>query len=276
MNIFKFLKRDIRLGIVRRSYLFIIAIIFSYIIVRQCTSVMDAIKDLNYMSSNGTVMDYCIFSMQGMKYYRFDPKQSFQIPLLWFVFQIGISYFTAYYTEKDYTNNGANVMVAGKNRSSWWFSKAIWCVLSVLIYYFVTFFTCSLFSMAQGAKLSFNVSYDFYKAYFGYNVTYISYSDLIIVSIITPMLITVGICLVQQLLSLVLSPVTSFALTSMLYVLSAYYTVWFLPGSFTMWLRSSYYDEKGLNPLSGVLISTMLIVLVLVLGKAHIKSKDII
>ena len=276
MNIFKFLKRDIRLGIVRRSYLFIIAIIFSYIIVRQCTSVMDAIKDLNYMSSNGTVMDYCIFSMQGMKYYRFDPKQSFQLPLLWFVFQIGISYFIAYYAEKDYTDNGVNAILAGRSRSSWWISKIIWCILSVVLYYFVAFISNTLLALYHGATLSLNVSPDFFQAQFGYNMRFVTRGDFILIGVIIPIAVTIAICLVQLLLSFIISPVTSFALICGIYVLSAYYTAWFLPGSFTMWLRSSYFDENGLNPLSGLVIAAFLSISVCVIGREYFVSRDII
>ena len=114
------------------------------------------------------------------------------------------------------------------------------------------------------------------KAYFGYNMTYVSYRDIILISIIVPVLTTISICLVQMLLSFMLSPVTSYALSCMLYVLSAYYTEWFLPGSFTMWLRSSYYDKNGLNPMSGVIISLFLITIVFMYGKAYFEKKDIL
>ncbi len=276
MQTLKFLKRDLQLGLLNRSYLLIMAAIFSFVMVQQCSSAIDALKSINYMWSNGTIMDYYIFSVKGMNYYRFDPKSSFELPLLWFIFQIGMSYFIAYYSEKDFSDNGVNVFVSGRSRSSWWFSKMIWCVLSVVTYYLVSFITCMLFSCIRGADLSMGVSYDFLKAYFGYNMTYVSYSDLILVAVVVPITVSIAICLVQLLLSFTLSPVTSFAIICGVYVLSAYYTVWFLPGSFTMWLRSSYYSENGLNPLSGIIIAVFISSVVYFLGKEYFVKKDVI
>lgn len=276
MQTLKYLKRDLRLGLLNRSYLLIIAAIFSFVMVQQCSSAMDSIKSMNYMWSNGTIMDYYLFSVKGMNYYRFDPLASFELPLLWFVFQMGLSFFIAYYSEKDYSDNGVNVFAYGRSRSSWWFSKMIWCLVSVVVYYLVTFTTCALFAYLRGADLSMAVSDDFLKAYFGYNMTYVSYNDLIFISIVVPLVVSIAICLVQMLLSFVLSSVTSFAITCGIYVLSAYYTVWFLPGSYTMWLRSSYYNENGLNPLSGILISLFLITVVCFFGKDYFEKKDIL
>ena len=255
METIKFLKRDIRLGIIRRSYIFLIVIIYSFVMVQQCSSAINAIKESSLMWSDGTVMDYFLFAVRGMAYYRFDPVKSFQLPILWFIFQMGISYFIAYYPEKDFRENGINVLVAGRKRSSWWLSKVLWCIISVLAYYLAAFISCAVFALIKGAGLSFDVTYDYMQI---------------------PIVVTIGICLVQLLLSFIVSPVTSFAMTCMVYILSAYYTVWFLPGSFTMWLRSSYYDEKGLNPLSGLIIAAFMITAACLIGKNYFEKKDIL
>lgn len=276
MSTIRFLGRDIRLGIIRRAYLMIIAVIFSFVMVQQCATVIEDLQEMNFIWSNGTIMDYYIFSAMGMRYYRFDSKSYFQIPLMWFVFQIGISYFIAYYSKQDYLDGAVNVLVAGKSRSVWWRSKYIWCVLSVLAYYMVTFLSCSVFSAAQGAGISLNISRDFMEAYFGYGTAYISDWDFIVMVFIVPIMTTLGICSIQHLMSLVFSPVTSFAVTSIFYILSAYYTVWFLPGSFTMWFRSTYYDAQGVNPLSGIILSLFILFAVYVLGHMYITQKDII
>jgi len=276
MKTLKFLKRDIRLGLVNRSFLLVIAVLFAILTGLECSNAIEATKHMNYMWSNGTVMDYYFFSLQGSNYYRFDPQNEFLIPLSWFIYQMGISYFIAYYSEKDFSENGKIVLLAGRSRSSWWLAKMIWCILSVVAYYVVEFVSCIVFALFKGADLSWNITDDFYKAYFGYNMTYISYKDLIFIAVAVPMAITIGISLVQLLMSFVVSPVTSFAATCGLYVVSTYYTAWFLPGSFAMWLRSSYYTEEGLNPLSGILIAVFLVVAVFLLGREYFERKDII
>jgi len=276
MKTHKYLKRDIRLGIIQRSYLYIIAIMFSCVTVYQCSTVISGIKDINYMWSDGTVMDYWLFAMRGMAFYRFDPTKSFEIPMLWFIFQIGISYFIAYYAEKDLKDNGLNSMIAGRSREAWWTAKMAWCALSVLIYYVIAFVSCTVVSLIKGASLSMKITDEFTKFFFGYNMTYLSYSDLMLIVVIVPVLVTISICLIQLYLSFVLSPVTSFALISGLYILSAYYTAWFLPGNYTMWLRSSYYIENGVSPLSGLIFALFVVVAVFFLGHDYFRRKDIL
>lgn len=275
MTTLKLLKRDIKLGIIERLFLFLI-VLFTFFMVKDCSRAIADIQVRYSMQSPGTIMDYYVYCMAGMVFYQFDPTKGFLIPYLWFITQMGISYIIAYYAEKDFTENGVNVMVAGRSRSSWWFSKVIWCVLSVLLYFAATFAACSVFAMFYGAEPSLGVTDKFMKTVFGYNINYLPYKDLMLIVFVVPIAVTTGICLVQMLMSFIISPVTSFALTCAVYILSAYYTAWFLPGSYTMWVRSSYFDVRGLNPLSGLLIATFMVVAVVVLGKSYFEKKDVI
>lgn len=275
MTTLKLLKRDIKLGIIERLLLYLM-VIFTFFSVKDCSRALADIQAHYAMQSSGTIMDYYVYCMAGMGFYQFDPTKGFLIPYLWFITQMGISYIIAYYAEKDFAENGVNVMVAGRNRSAWWFSKVIWCVLSVLIYFVATFAACSVFAMFYGAKPSIGVTDEFLKIVYGYNMTYLPYKDLMLIVFVVPIAVTTGICLVQMLMSFIISPVTSFAITCAVYILSAYYTAWFLPGSFTMWVRSSYFDVRGLNPLSGLLIAAFMVVAVVVLGKSYFDRKDVI
>jgi len=275
MTTLKLLKRDIKLGIIERLLLYLM-VIFTFFSVKDCSRALADIQAHYAMQSSGTIMDYYVYCMAGMGFYQFDPTKGFLIPYLWFITQMGISYIIAYYAEKDFAENGVNVMVAGRNRSAWWFSKVIWCVLSVLIYFVATFAACSVFAMFYGAKPSIGVTDEFLKIVYGYNMTYLPYKDLMLIVFVVPIAVTTGICLVQMLMSFIISPVTSFAITCAVYILSAYYTAWFLPGSFTMWVRSSYFDVRGLNPLSGLLIAAFMVVAVVVLGKSYFERKDVI
>lgn len=275
MTTLKLLKRDIKLGIIERLLLYLM-VIFTFFSVKDCSRALADIQAHYAMQSSGTIMDYYVYCMAGMGFYQFDPTKGFLIPYLWFITQMGISYIIAYYAEKDFAENGVNVMVAGRNRSAWWFSKVIWCVLSVLIYFVATFAACSVFAMFYGAKPSLGVTDEFLKIVYGYNMTYLPYKDLMLIVFVVPIAVTTGICLVQMLMSFIISPVTSFAITCAVYILSAYYTAWFLPGSFTMWVRSSYFDVRGLNPLSGLLIAAFMVIAVVVLGNSYFEKKDVI
>ena len=62
MTMFRFLKRDIRLGIINRSYLFIVAVIFSFVMAQHCSEAIYSLKEIKWIWSNGTVMDYYLYS----------------------------------------------------------------------------------------------------------------------------------------------------------------------------------------------------------------------
>ncbi len=275
MTTLKLLKRDIRLGIIERILLYLI-VIFIFFSVKDCSRAVADIQARHSMQSPVTIMDYYVYCMTGMGFYQFEPTQIFSIPYFWFITQLGISYIIAYYAEKDFTENGVNVMAAGRSRSSWWFSKVVWCVLSVLLYFFATFISCSVFAMFRGAIPSLGVTDKFMKIVYGYNMTYLPYKDLMLIVFVVPVAVTAGICLVQMLMSFIVSPVTSFAITCAVYILSAYYTAWFFPGSYTMWIRSSYFDARGLSPVSGLLIAAVMTVTAVVSGKIYFDQKDII
>ena len=252
----KLLKRDIKLGIVERLILYLV-VLFTFFMVKDCSRAIADIQVRFSMQSSCTIMDYYVYCMSGMGFYQFDPTEGFLIPYLWFITQLGISYIIAY-------------------RSAWWFSKVIWCIMSVLIYFVATFIACSMFAMFYGAKPSLGVTDEFLKIVYGYNINYLPYKDLMLIVFVVPIAVTAAICLVQMLMSFIISPVTSFALTCAVYILSAYYTAWFLPGSYTMWVRSSYFDVRGLNPLSGLLIAAFMVIAVCFVGNSYFEKKDII
>ena len=272
----KLLKRDIKLGIINRSYLFLIVAVFSIVMALQCSVLVGYLTEEGFLKTNITVMDYFVFSVKGVPYYNFNSSEDLSSKMVWFMFQMGLSYLIAYYAENDYSDNGVNVMIAGRCRASWWLSKTIWCALSVLIYYLFAFIFCAIIALAKGASPSLETSGFFLEPVFGNTMKYISYKDLILIAVIVPVAVNIGICLVQLLLSFLTSPVMSFAILCSFYILSAYHTAWYLPASYTCWLRSSFYDKNGLNPYSGLLIAAFMVFAVILSGKAYFEKKDVI
>ena len=259
MIFFKLLNYDTKYGIIRRWYVFLITIIFAFAQCRSCHGIIESLQTSNMMRDNGTVMDYILYSFQGMCVYIFSPRNLFTIPLYWFIFQVGISYIIAYYTENDLRHYGRNILMACKSRYGWWFSKVAVCICSVLIYYAITVGWITLMALSCGATLSLQVSNDFVLSAFSYTLLYMNSSDVVWISLLLPFLTTLSVCLIQVASSLVISPVISFAAVCSMYVLSAYYTSPWLIGNYTMWQRSSYYIEGGISPDSGLFLSVMII-----------------
>lgn len=271
----KLWKRDWKLGIAKRWYILLFSPVVMFAMTYGCSNLINNMLQSDYMFSKGTIMDYFLYDMQGMRVYHFNPKETFLVPMYWFVFQIGISYFIAYYAHKDLVENGRALYIASRNRMAWWNSKCLWCICSVLIYFIVSILSIAGTAMAFGAEGSLQMTPEFAFVELTSGLEYVSFGEVILISIVVPFIVTTALCLLQLLLSFILSPVVSFALMCGQYILAAYYTAWYLPGSFTMWLRSSYVDKEGLHPLSGCIISVVIIIIAYVSGRQYFARKDI-
>lgn len=276
MKVWKLLKRDMYLGIVKRSPILFLVPVVVFAMSHEFAGVIKDMNELQLVRTNGTVMDYFMFCMQGMNVFHFDPRQYFSIPIYWFAYQIVIAYFVAYYPWNDFKDYGRNIYIMSKNRCAWWISKCVWCGCSVAIYFGLTIFSVMVISILYGADFSFLVTEKLMAGVFGIKMEYVTSIDIVLITILLPFLITISLSLLQILMSFVISPVISFALICAIYVLSAYYTRWFLPGSFTMWLRSSYISVEGLHPLSGCLIALFIMMVSYYLGKDYFKSTDVL
>lgn len=94
--------------------------------------------------------------------------------------------------------------------------------------------------------------------------------------VILPMLISLAMCLGQIFLEFLLTPAISFGIICLVYIISAYYTKWYFVGNYTMWQRSSYIADNGLNPMSGIVLAACIILLTLIGGTIYFDNKDII
>ena len=138
MKTLRLLGRDTTNGILRRSFLFIIPLLFAVSQTRELHSYLNDLVDRNALFTNGTLADYILFATKGMSVYYFDPKEYFQIPIYWFAFQIGLAYLLAYYASDDFHSNGRVLFIAVGSRSKWWISKFIYCIVTVV-------FSCQLY-----------------------------------------------------------------------------------------------------------------------------------
>lgn len=271
----KFFKRDIYLGIQKGAWLLLVPIIISIAQSLNFHDISMTLKEFEGYWGDGTVMDYYLFGMQGMKVFHFDMKQYFEIPIYWFVFQIGAAYFTAYYGYHDFEDNGKVLFITPKSRSSWWNGKSLWCITSVLIYYLVSMLAMGGTALYCGATPSLHHS-ELISRIVENGAYYLSGIEVLLLAIILPIITTMAICMLQMFIAFLISPEVSFALSCTVYVLSAYYTVWCLPGNYAMWRRSAYVVENGLNPISGLLLGGFLLFFSFYEGRLYFEKKDVL
>ena len=240
MKIGRLLIRDIRSGALTKWYLVFLPIAFGVRRGIQCASIIDSMIDDGQMYTYGTVIDYIMFAMQGMSVYKFNPTEYFSIPIYWFIFQMGAFYIVAYYA------------------------------------FVVAYISVVVMAWLKGASMMFAVTQEFVTAQFSPNVFSMTHADIILVLFILPFIVTLASAAMQMMLSFLIDPVISFAVTCSVYVISAYYTVWYLCGSYTMWIRSSYVDENGVYPVGGIIFSITIIAISYIVGRIYFDGRDII
>ena len=276
MKTLRLLGRDTTNGILRRSFLFIIPLLFAVSQTRELHSYLNDLVDRNALFTNGTLADYILFVTKGMSVYYFDPKEYFQIPIYWFAFQIGLAYLLAYYASDDFHSNGMVLFIAVGSRSKWWISKFIYCIVTVVLYYAVCIGGICVTAALYGADMRWGVTPGLAVRLYTTSTVSMGTWDVLCVTILLPVLVSVAVCQVQMLAGFLITPVVSFAGVCAMYVLSAYYTVWYLPGNYTMWQRASYIEADGVNPASGLVLSAGMILISLIGGLMYFDRKDIL
>lgn len=276
MIVFRYLKRDLHLGLFSRIYMMLLPILFAVLQSRECSHAIAYFQQEGIMSAKGSCVDYIMYVFQGMHIFYFSPTEYFTIPIYWFFFQMGIAYFVAYYSRDDFEAYGKSLLLAGKDRNAYWNAKCMWCLCTVVLHYLVAIFVTIICAVWQGASLTFSSSANFLGCIFGEYASYLSIQEIVLLVTVLPLCVTLGISFFQLYFSFRLSSVTAFVAVCSVYVLSAYATAWFLPGSYTMWQRSSYVAEDGLNPMGGLFLATFMIVIFYLAGRKYFKESDVL
>lgn len=268
-------KYDLKHGLKKFSNIFLI------VSVTVICDIANLFNILNAGSLSGDVykcsfLDYYIYSMRGMEYFDITKAVNFQIPIYWFVVYMGIAYFIGYYTKENLQSVGNYMMIKSKSRVKWWYSKCIWCFVSVFSIFAVGFGSVLIYCIINRIEISFSVNYNVLKLFCN-QVVFMNKSELIISSTLLPFVLTYAISLIQILISIVFDAVASFAFVCINYVLAAYYTSPFLLGNYLMWFRNNKVCNGGGYDLNnGLLVSIIMILLVILIGASHMDKKDLL
>ncbi|MDD6406271.1 MAG: hypothetical protein PUG00_10830 [Clostridiales bacterium] len=276
MKTMRLLGRDIRNGIIAKWYLFLIPVLFAVTQTYELHNYLQSLLANNTMFVQGTIGDYILFVMKGMEVFYFDPRETFLIPVYWFAFQIGLAYMVAYYAYDDFTVNGRVIFIAAGSRKQWWISKFLYCILAGVLYFAVCAATICICAKCYGAYMSLDTTTALMMHIYPTTSVGLDQWEIMFISVLLPVLVSVAISQIQVLMGFLINPVVSFAVVCAMYILSAYYTTWYLAGSYTMWLRSSYIVADGLNPMSGALIAGGLMFAALVGGLMYFDNKDVL
>lgn len=278
MKLFNFLKFDFVYGIFKSSTykkLLILIALFSL----ASLEFHSRLVSVEY--SEYSIGDYFLYVFGGMQEYIPDPSNPFQIPYLWLIFHIVVLFFTLHYMHDDLTGFGQQTIYRSGSRVFWWVSKCLWNIGIVGIFYLFAWLTILVFSIIYGAKPSFDISpFMSQLMNFGGKQIITDHWELTIELTILPLLVTLALSMMQMTLCLILKPIFSYIITSVVLISSAYYLSPALIGNYAMALRSNKVVTNGWSLAAGIGCSLFLVCASVLVGlcifrRCNIINKDI-
>ena len=270
-----YFKYDLKIGFRKNIMcLFIIAAIvvtagmaFHFQISDEKSAGLELPRDLNSM-------DYFLHIFEGMQPFDKLSGEKFQLPITWFLINMILFYFTGKYPYSEiYNNHGANVLMKGGSRDKWFLSKWLWCIVGVILYYFVAYVFVAIFCLAAQVPISFAIQPIGYQNLLSpvFEGTPIDTVKVIVL----PILASIAAVSVQLVVSLGTSAFMGFMFMAVLYISSAYYFTPFLTGNLSMLARSGIFRIDGINVMQAVIISVVITVLSLAAGIWIFRRQDI-
>lgn len=256
-----FVVYDIKNGLLKQWKVYIVTVIACIISICQTNPVLRA---------DATGIDYIFNIFSGILRVYISPDMLFNIPFLWFVFMIIPSFLIGSYAVDDLNAYGIQMIVRSRSKLSWWISKTIWCVFSILLYFATIIVTMSVYSAAK------NISFfgdtlnwcEFAGVY-----RYVSERELILHGIAMPAMTILTLCMLQMLLSLFFGSIAAYMIIIVYNILSAYITNPIFIGNFSMLLRDNAYVYDGLSIKVGVIIEVLMLISAFIVGIIVMKNR---
>jgi len=280
MKYIKLLRFDMRNGMLKNPMLFIIPVLVALIACLDLTSRISSLNELNYfdVKAQGSFADYMVYIYGGMDKYEPQKGDPFIFPIRWAVVFLSVSFITLNYPYRDMQSFGQQILVRTKGRVVWWLSKCGWNVLSTLLYHCLLFCAAALLCLAVRGEFSREINKDLMYAVFRMDRMSILPGDAPwpVAMLFLPVLVSLGINLMQMTLSLFVKPIFSFFAVAFLMSSSAYLTSPYLIGNYAMPMRYDMVIQGGVGIVIGLVVSSALIVASVGVGVVRFHQYDIL
>lgn len=277
MSTLKFIAFDVRNGIARYWWKYLVAFGVSLLFSLALSSELSrAQQQLGLPTAPPTLGDCLVNLVAGIPRYVFDAGYPFPFPASWLLVFLLVAYLTLAYPYRDLMGSGRQLVLASGSRLSWWASKCVWAALSVLAFFLALGVGAVLWTVIAGGDLGLQVSAAAPTALsFGIDRSVLHPWQVGGWFFAAAVLVTIALCLVQMLVSLVIKPLLSFVVTVAILFFSAFFQTDALVGSYLMAARSSYFVNGGMQAPIGVAIALGIIVVAAVIGGLYFKNMDI-
>lgn len=264
----KAIKYDLKEGIFNRlKYFIVFAIIFTFIVIKT-------IFELKANIENPSFTDILIYIFKGAGSYQEELGKSFQIPAVYSVLFLYLSFFTSYYTRKELYLRGKTYIYKYENKRNWWYSKVYFNVIGVLILYTIMAVITLISSLiCKSGQLGLNDSIIYSLS--GELTTFNSVKILMYIFILGPLAI-IALNQIQMILQLIFPPAVGVVFIIVQMTASVYYTSFFWLGNSFMLYKTKLFSTGSVGFYQAFIFLLSLCIISTIVGKKIIQKKDII
>ena len=276
---YRMVRSDISQGIFCGYLKYIVVFIISLIFTQNYFAKIENYIANGKIAGGVSIFDLLIYFFKGMKEYIPASNKSFEIPVEFLLLNILLAIIIGNYPMKDINGYGRTVLVRSYTRLSWWFSKCIWNVLSVITFYVAIYIGIIVIYAAHGGLsngIRCMLNADLMSVIFGVDLGNVNNSVLMITIIVLPIISSIAISMLQMTLAFYLNPIVSYVIIIAMYIFSAFYMKWFMMGNFMMMYRNEFINHKGMHLGISLIVDAGVAIISIVAGYLYFRRYDVL
>jgi hypothetical protein len=274
MNFAKVFIKDIKRALYIERYRFLIAFFLIMALAFIPTNIANVINEKNHEYGNMNFGDYLFYMLSGMEYIIPEKRGNIQIPFQWMTMQFLCGFVTIDYIQKDEEGIGKAILLRTRNKLNWWLSKCLCLACMVVCVYTVL---CGICICLAGInyEVSGELHMELLKSVCKLDNVY-QYADGMKIYLLTvPLVVQIGITLLQAAISQYSSPVIGLVTVLSIDVVSIFSNSSMLWGSWGMLLRSRLCVSDGIFIWEGIIAGILIGLTGIVAGAIRFCKKDI-
>lgn len=230
-----------------------------------------------YPDASRSLGDLALYIFGGMKKFIPTPGAVFPFPTVWLLVMALACFSSLWYPLNDLYGFGKTLLTACQSRKRWYLAKAVWCGVTVSLYFLLGWAVLLFGCLAMGGKFTWTIS--------PYMMELMEITDvastvedwqLTLQLTLLPWLVAVTLSQLQLCLSLWMQPVLGWVVSIVVLLSSAYYASPFLLGNYAMALRDQQVLTDGVIWQVGVFYCMGLLLLCVIAGLISFKQTDIL
>jgi len=253
---------DIKINIIKKFYLYIPVILITIFYCISAYNRYSFYYNINELNSEMSLGNYLFYMWKGEEIFSNDSSNNvIKIPaFITFFFLYNGFLICRYLTIKRSFSMG-NFYLSGLSNFNWHISKMMWTTINTILYFSIFFIFIIAFSIFFG-NASLDTSEDVI-----YCFSHIDFPTLLSnfgSFVMMPFLILISTAFIQIFLSLILSPIITYTIIVIFYVLSLFFCKSYFIYNYVILLRSDLYDSYGVSYHNGIILNVTLIILIFI------------